>query len=132
MKLAAVQYRPPHGRPEQAREELRALVLRAEDVDLVVCPEMATTGYVFENAEEIRPLAEKARGPTFQMLSECAKTLGAWVVSGFAESGNHALYNHQTLIRSTFEPSLILLEFICTRKASWKAENTRVLQAKSP
>lgn len=110
MKLAAVQYRPPHGCPEQAREELRALVLRAEDADLVVCPEMATTGYVFQGAEEIGPFAEEARGPTFQMLSECAKTLGAWVVCGFAERGQDALHNSAM----TISPSGALVN--CYRK----------------
>ena len=69
------------------------MIMRAEDADLVVCPEMATTGYVFESAEEIAPFTEPAQGPTFQMLAECAQALGSWVVCGFAERGEHALHN---------------------------------------
>lgn len=103
MKLAAVQYRPPHGRPEQAREELRALILRAEDADLVVCPEMAITGYVFDGVEEIAPLAEAAKGPTFEMLRDCARSIGAYVVCGFAERGEGALHNSALTVSPTGE-----------------------------
>lgn len=93
MKLAAVQYCPPHGRPAQARRELRELVLRAEGADLVVCPEMAISGYIFDSAEHIAPFCEPAAGDTFAMLRDCAQRLGAWVVCGIAERGSDGLYN---------------------------------------
>ncbi|RME25269.1 MAG: carbon-nitrogen hydrolase family protein, partial [Deltaproteobacteria bacterium] len=91
MKLAAVQYRPPHGRPDRARRELARRVRAAIDAGarLVVLPEMATTGYVWPDAAALRPHAEPARGPTFEALRAEARTGGgAWVVCGFAEQAD--------------------------------------------
>ena len=93
MKLAALQFRPPHGQPVRAREQLRALLLQARGADLVVCPEMAVSGYVFDNKEEIAPHTEVARGPTLSMLADCAQELEAWIVCGIAERDDNAFYN---------------------------------------
>tara|TARA_R110002096_G_scaffold436051_2_gene666278 strand:- start:22540 stop:23268 length:729 start_codon:yes stop_codon:yes gene_type:complete len=93
MKLAALQFRPPHGQPAVARVQLRELLLRAKGADLVVCPEMAISGYVFESAEEIAPHTELAAGETYAMLAECAQELGAWIVCGIAERDGDAFYN---------------------------------------
>jgi len=91
MKLAAIQYRPPKGEPGVARRELRDLVNAAgeEGADLVVCPEMATTGYVWRSPREIGPHSERPRGETFAMLSEVARARKMWVVCGFAERFVH-------------------------------------------
>ena len=87
MKLAAVQYRPPKGDPDQARAELCGLVTEAAEqgARVIVCPEMATTGYIWESPAEIGPHTEEARGPTLQALGEVARSHGAWVVCGIAE-----------------------------------------------
>jgi predicted amidohydrolase len=91
MKLAAIQYKPPKGKPEQARRELLVLVEAAAEqgADLIVCPEMATTGYVWPSPQEIGPFAESPRGPTFQLLAQVARDSGAWIVCGFAERFDH-------------------------------------------
>ena len=87
MKLAAIQYRPPKGRPDQARAELHALVGEAAEqgAKVIVCPEMATTGYIWTSAAEIGPHTEAAQGPTLRSLSGVARDHGAWVVCGIAE-----------------------------------------------
>jgi predicted amidohydrolase len=87
VKLAAVQYRPPKGRPEEARLDLVRLLDEAcgRGAELVVFPEMATSGYVWSNAAEVLPHAELRRGPTFRALSERARHHGAWVVCGLPE-----------------------------------------------
>ena len=91
MKLAAIQYRPPKGKPEQARKELLRLIEAAgrEGADLVVCPELATTGYMWDSPQELVPHSESPRGPTFQMLSAAAKKHHSWIVCGFAERFLH-------------------------------------------
>ncbi len=77
-----------------------ALVDRAlaQGARLVVCPEMATSGYVFTDAEELRPFAEPARGPTFAALSERAKRHGAWLVCGLPEVDEETLYNSAIVV----------------------------------
>mgnify|MGYP000321058076 CR=1 FL=1 len=87
MRVAAIQFRPPKGRPHAARLALRVLIDEAgqRDAHLIVCPEMATTGYVWESPRELGPHSERARGETFRMLSEAAREHSAWVVCGFPE-----------------------------------------------
>lgn len=100
MKLAAVQYRPPHGAADQARPELAALVDEAgrAGAGLIVCPEMAVSGYVFDDAEEILPHTEAPEGPSFAALSPLAAAHGAWVVYGFAERAEDGLFNSAAVI----------------------------------
>lgn len=91
MRLAAIQYKPPKGRPAQARRELVTLVEAAgnEGAQIIVAPEMATTGYVWDSPQEIGPHTEPARGPTYEALSPLARRFGAWIVCGFAERFIH-------------------------------------------
>lgn len=101
MRLSAIQYRPPHGQPAQAREELCALTVQALDqgAQLVVLPEMATTGYVFDSADEIRPHSEPAEGPTLAALGPLASAARATVVVGFAEqAADGRLYNSALVV----------------------------------
>lgn len=100
MKLAAIQFRPPKGQPSLARSGLCALIEQAgsQGADLIVCPEMATTGYIWSSPEALEPLAEPARGPTLEMLAEQAKAHRSWIVCGFAESSGGALYNSALMV----------------------------------
>jgi nitrilase len=69
-----------------------------EGLDLVVCPELWTTGYNAPAA--IRRGAEPADGPTFRALSELARRTGVAIAYGYPEQpvGAHALYNAAQLI----------------------------------
>jgi predicted amidohydrolase len=82
----------------------RALALGAihEAVDagaqLVVLPELITSGYVFESPEEA---GEAAIGADHELLREWG-TLGALVVGGFAERGDDGrLYNSAAVVDET-------------------------------
>ncbi len=98
--LAAVQYRPPKGAPDAARGDLARLVTEAGErgARLIVCPEMATTGYVWDDEAEIAPHCEPAGGPTFEALAPLAARFGAWIFVGFAERGEDGLYNSALVI----------------------------------
>ena len=100
MKLAAIQYRPPKGNPVLARSGLAELLDQAgeQGADLIVCPEMATTGYIWHSPEDLAPFAEPARGPTLAMLSEKAKAHRTWIVCGFAEDAGGLLYNSALVV----------------------------------
>ncbi len=95
MKLAAVQFAPPKARPDLARPALCALIREAMErgADLVVCPEMATTGYVFTSPEQLADLAETADGATFHAVSALCAAFGATATVGFAERCGDVLYN---------------------------------------
>ena len=100
VRLAAIQYRPPRADPDAARRELAALCTQAaeEGARLVVCPEMATCGYVWRSAKEICPHVEPMEGPTFAILSDVAKRSETWIVVGFPERLGSRLYNSALLI----------------------------------
>ena len=104
MKLATVQYTPPWGQPQVARRQLLVLVRQAaiQGANVIVCPEMAVSGYVFDSAEEIRPFCETSNGPTFEALSPIAQEYQCWIVCGFAEIGEDGrLYNSALVIGSS-------------------------------
>lgn len=106
MIIAAVQYKPPKMQPVEAQNEIVSLAKEAASngAQLIVFPEMATSGYIFKNRSEILPYTEYADGSLFQALSPVARTYKAWIVAGFPERDkNDALYNAALIITSTGE-----------------------------
>ncbi|KAJ9114706.1 hypothetical protein QFC22_005582 [Naganishia vaughanmartiniae] len=67
--------------------------MKRNEVDLLVCPEMALTGYMFASGEDVKPFLEHPRiGPTALFCREMATTYGCWVIAGYpelAESGSN-------------------------------------------
>ena len=57
----------------------------AQGARVVVVPELASSGYVFRDAEEARALAEPADGPTVSAWAELAREHDLVVVGGFCE-----------------------------------------------
>ena len=100
MRIAAIQYQPPKGKPAQARRQLTDASEQAasDGAGIVVCPEMATTGYIWPDAEALLPHAEPAQGPTAQALSEVARRHGSWIFCGFAERDGETLYNSMLIL----------------------------------
>jgi predicted amidohydrolase len=105
MRVAAIQYKPPKGRPELARRELADLISSAgrQGARVVVCPEMAVLGYVWPSLASVLHLAEPASGPTFQVVSALARQFSMWVTVGFAERDGTRLYNSALVVGPTGE-----------------------------
>ena len=62
-----------------------------EGAQLLVLPECAIPGYMFDSAEEAMPFAEEIPGPSSEVLErECAR-LGMHVVCGMLERDGDAL-----------------------------------------
>lgn len=102
MKLAAVQYRAPKGRPAEARAALQSWADQAGQAGagLIVCPELATTGYMWASPQELLPHAELPEGPTLAALAPVARHHESWIVCGFPEIDPVAghLYNSALVI----------------------------------
>src|SRR5205807_175555 len=81
-KVAAIQFRPQKGDWLAAAAALTALVEEAvaAGAGLVVCPELALTGYLFPGPDAARAVAEPARGRTFAHFSALARRLGCHLV----------------------------------------------------
>ncbi|GAA1684728.1 hydratase [Mycolicibacterium murale] len=73
--------------------------LAAEGVQLAVFPELATTGYMFADADECRTVSEEVpAGPTCARLLAACTELGMHIVFGIAERDGERLYNSSALL----------------------------------
>src|SRR5439155_20180441 len=66
---------------------------------LIVLPELCTTGYAYESAEEARALGQPASGGALSEWAAEAARGGAVVVGGFAEvDGSGSIYNSAAVV----------------------------------
>lgn len=82
-------------------ENLATMQRMAEqtEADLVVFPELATSGYVFSSVEQVRMVAENAQqGATATVFKELASQRNCSYVVGFAEEDDGVLYNSSMLV----------------------------------
>jgi predicted amidohydrolase len=92
LTLAVVQFSPRFGEKEKNLSRMQKLV---KDViaDIIVFPELCTTGYFFISREEVARVAETASGPSSEFFRDMAQKKNAVVVAGFAERLQKKLYN---------------------------------------
>ena len=101
VRVACLQIAPVVGDAEGNRRLARAAIGEAVDAGarLVVLPELATSGYVFESSDEARACAEPADGPSLSGWSEEAARGDAVVVGGLCELGEDGrLYNSAAVV----------------------------------
>ena len=97
MQIGFFQFSPRFGEPEENLGALVDAVGRAR-ADLIVAPELALSGYLFTNREEVERLAEEIPGPATDRLAKAAAKAGCHVVVGMAERAGQILYNSAVLI----------------------------------
>ena len=98
LRVGFYQFRPRFGRVQLNRKKIVEKLSSAE-ADLLVLPELAFTGYHFQDRAELFPLAEEpANSPTIEALSELCLAKNFFIVSGFAERQGAHLYNSAILI----------------------------------
>ena len=92
LTLAVVQFSPRFGEKEKNLSRMQELV---KDViaDIIVFPELCTTGYFFISREEVARVAETASGPSSVFFRDMAQKKNAVVVAGFAERLQKKIYN---------------------------------------
>ena len=99
MRLAAFQMVARAGdvAANLAMIETAAAEAKGRGAEVLVAPELATTGYGAGDA--IRDLAEPADGPQVARLAAIAARHGLSVVAGFPERAGTAIYNSAALVR---------------------------------
>ncbi|OZJ03076.1 hypothetical protein BZG36_04608 [Bifiguratus adelaidae] len=88
MKLACCQFAPVRGQVLLNQEKVDKLLAKYDpgDIDVLVLPEMAFSGYVFKSLNDIMPLLEDAEtGPTCMWAKRQAKRLHCFVQVGFPQ-----------------------------------------------
>jgi len=96
--LGFYQFSPKRGEPGWNRARLES-ALRSTPLDLLVCPELATTGYLYLDREELLRVAEPVPdGPTCAALSAACRDMRASIVFGIAERAKDGLFNSAVLL----------------------------------
>jgi protein N-terminal amidase len=88
MKVACLQFNPKIGEVERNQKFASRLLekYRPGDIDVLVLPEMAFTGYVFKDKNHIKPyLEDSVTGTTVQWAKAQAIRLHVFVVVGYPQ-----------------------------------------------
>ena len=98
MKVGFVQFEPVFGQIGVNLAKVERL-LADIDADLIVLPELFTSGYVFTSREEAGNLAEEIPGgKTVELLGSIARQKKIHIVAGLCEKKGDRLFNSAVLI----------------------------------
>lgn len=97
--VATIQFAPVMGNVEASMKVLEPLLDLAFTADLVVLPELASTGYCFANLAEAQGCAEEVLYSKFvKFLEQKARQHNYLVVAGMNEMEDGLLYNSSVLV----------------------------------
>jgi predicted amidohydrolase len=119
VRIAFVQGRPRFGQPRENLE--RGLALAATvAADLVVLPELWSSGYVFSSHAEVAGLAEDAReGATARALVAAARRERRHYVAGFPERHRGRFYNSALLVGPSGVKAVYRKIHLFEREQTW-------------
>src|SRR6202030_1608076 len=101
VRIAVAQYEPHVGEPEhnRTRAVLWATAAAEQGANLIVLPELASSGYVFgDEAEAQRSAEDPDDGPTVRALREVCAMHGCHIVAGISELDGDCRHNSAVLI----------------------------------
>lgn len=98
--VSVAQFRPDRLARDENLQKIAGLARRAAKAegDLLVLPELATTGAVFRGAAEAGSVAETTDGRTVKRLSSIAEKNKVFIVTSFVEQDGDKLYNTGLLL----------------------------------
>ena len=118
MRVGFVQFDPIFGQVEKNLSTIERLV-EGQRADLLVLPELCTTGYCFVSKREARELAEPVNGPTIGALKKLAKANRVNLVAGFAELSAGKVYNSAALVRPSGKVDLYRKTHLFWNEKKW-------------
>lgn len=100
IRVAAAQIRPRLGDIEYNRRRMTDFVRKAAEleVDLLVFPELANSGYNFPSREFALKCAESLDGETVRIMSALAREYSMYIVFGLCEREGERLFNSAVLV----------------------------------
>ena len=100
VRIAAVQMNPKRKKKEENLEKIitKTRETAAKNAGLIVFPECALTGYIFNSRKEALPYAETVPGPATERLEAVCKELGVHLVIGMLEADNDRCFNVAVLV----------------------------------
>ncbi len=98
MKIAALQFNPAFAEKQKNLDQIEAMLLNIQ-ADLIVLPELCTTGYQFTSKDELLQLSEPIpNGETTRRFSEMCQKHEVHLVAGLSERSGDLFYNSAVLI----------------------------------
>ncbi len=97
LKISLVQFTPRFGDTSVNLRQIAAL-LRGVETDIIVLPELCTTGYSFLSREETRSAADGPEGKSAIFFQQLAEQHNAMVIAGFAERSGDKVYNSALIV----------------------------------
>jgi predicted amidohydrolase len=97
--VAGIQFDPKIGLVRENRVRILSLIdeVAAQGAKLVVFPECALSGYVFEDIDEACMASERVPGPSTGAIAATCKELGVYAIVGMLEDAGEAIYNTAVL-----------------------------------
>jgi predicted amidohydrolase len=103
MRVTLVQFSPVHGKPSKSWEKAKRLIKEVE-TDLILFPELAFTGYLFEDRNALREVAEDPNGgKIFGEVLDFALSRRVSIAYGFPLLEEDRIYNAAVLINKNGE-----------------------------
>ena len=99
MRTSIIQFAPVFGDIDENIRKIREQVKKIKNPDLIVLPELASTGYKFKDRDEAIILSERVQNSRYlEFLSDIATEKSCYIVSGFNEREGEKLYNSSVLM----------------------------------
>ncbi|AAM71520.1 MAG TPA: carbon-nitrogen hydrolase [Chlorobaculum sp.] len=98
IRLATVQFTPRLGERQANLEAIRSL-LDPVEADIVVLPELCSSGYFFTSREELAPFAESPGGVACSFFQGLADAKRAIIIAGMPETAQGCFYNSVFVFR---------------------------------
>lgn len=92
VNVSIIQFTPEFGKPGHNLQQVERL-LNGVSTELIVLPELCTTGYSFISKEEALAAADGPDSYTMDVFRKIASTRQAVVVAGYAEKSGSKVYN---------------------------------------
>lgn len=97
-RIAAAQFAPAAGAVEENLAKMAELLRQAKDAELVVYPELATTGLIDTPQDAARLAEDFQDSSTLRKLIAMAKAADKYLIIGMAEKAGGAFYNAVVLV----------------------------------
>ena len=98
LKIAQIQFSPRLGKLLYNLKKVEELLEKSRTADLVIIPELANTGYNFNDRTHALELASEVGKSDFaEMLRETSRKQNQYIVSGFHEKEGDELFNTSLL-----------------------------------
>jgi predicted amidohydrolase len=106
IRLATIQFTPRLGDRQANLEAIQKLIAPV-DADIIVLPELCTSGYFFVSRDELAPLTEAPGGVACAFFQRLADEKQAIIIAGMPEAADGRFYNSVFVFRPSVAELLI-------------------------